>query len=131
MSMVEKKISMYEKMFQLKEKINGEEAQKFKEFYGGKFFSGDITILENMETVTLTFHHGRCIDVVEGIPNNGLDIGVSGSKEDWDKFVTHKSLSVATNKGNSNNLTTHGGAIRFRQNFNVVAQLIRVYASIR
>lgn len=131
MSIVGKKISMYEKILQLKEKINGEEAEKFKEFYYGKFFSGDITIIENLEAVTLTFHYGKCIDLVEGIPNSGLDIGVSGSTEDWDKFVTHKSLSVATNKGNSNNLTTLGGAIRFRQNFNVVAQLIRVYASIR
>lgn len=131
MSMVEKTLNVYEKMLQLKEKINGEEAELFKEFYYGKFFSGDITISEDAETVTLTFHNGTCIDVVKGIPNSGLDIGVSGSKEDWDKFVTHKSLSVATNKGNSNNLKTHGGAIRFRQNFNVVAQLIRVYASIR
>lgn len=122
---------MYEKMLILKEKINGEEAEQFKEYYDGKFFSGDITIIEESQTATLSFHNGTCIDVAEGIPNSGLDVGVSGSKEDWDKFVTHKSLSVATNKGNSNNLTTHGGAIRFRQNFNVVAQLIRVYASIR
>lgn len=131
MSMVENKTSMFEKMSVLKEKINGEEAELFREFYYGKFFSGDITLVEEMETVTLSFHKGKCIDVVKGIPNSGLDIGVSGSKEDWDKFVTHKSLSVATNKGNSNNLKTLGGAIRFRQNFNVVAQLIRVYAEIR
>ncbi|WP_077211953.1 hypothetical protein [Bacillus dakarensis] len=124
-------MNLYEKILELKEKINGEEAELFKEFYYGKFFSGDITLSEEQETVTLTFHKGTCIDVVKGIPNTGVDIGVSGSKDDWDKFVTHKSLSVATNKGNSNNLTTLGGAIRFRQNFNVVAQLIRVYASIR
>jgi hypothetical protein len=124
-------MSMYEKMLELQEKINGQEAELFKEFYYAKFFSGDITISEESETVTLSFHNGTCIDVVEGIPNSGLDIGVSGSKEDWEKFATHKSLSVATNKGNSSNLATHGGAIRFRQNFNVVAQLIRVYAPIR
>jgi hypothetical protein len=106
-----KMMGMYEKMLQLKDKINGEEAELFKEFYYGKFFSGDITIGEESETVTLTFHKGTCIDVVEGIPNTGLDIGVSGSKEDWDKFVTHKSLSVATNKGNSNNLKTHGWGV--------------------
>lgn len=122
---------LYEKMLELKEKINSDEAELFKEFYYGKFFNGDITLIEESETVTLTFHKGTCIDVSEGIPNTGVDIGVSGSREDWDKFVTHKSLSVATNKGNSNNLTTLGGAIRFRQNFNVAAQLIRVYASIR
>ena len=124
-------MSMYEKVLELKEKINGEEAGLFKEFYYGKFFSGDITLSEEKETVTLTFHKGTWIVVVEGIPLTGIDIGVSSSKEGWDQFVTHKSLSVATNKGNSNNFTTHGGAIRFRQNFNVVAQLIRVYASIR
>ncbi len=122
---------MDEKMIQLKNKINGEEAELFREFYYGRFFSGDITLCEEDRAATLTFHKGTCIDVAEGIPNTGIDIGVSGSKEDWEKFVTHKSLSVATNRGNSNNLTTLGGAIRFRQNFNVVAQLIRVYASIR
>lgn len=131
MNMVEKTMNLYDTMQILKEKINCEEAELFKEFYYGKFFSGNITITEEDETVTLTFHNGTCIDVVEGIPNSGLDIGVSGSIADWDKFVTHKSLSVATNKGNSNNLITLGGAIRFRQNFNVVAQLIRIYASIR
>ncbi|WP_342433432.1 hypothetical protein [Neobacillus sp. FSL H8-0543] len=131
MSMVKNKTSMFEKMLVLKEEINGEEAELFKEFYYGKFFSGSITLIEETEAVTLVFYKGNCIDVVNGVPNSGLDIGVSGSKEAWDKFVTHKSLSVATNKGNSNNLSTLGGAIRFRQNFNVVAQLIRVFAGIR
>lgn len=121
---------MLEKMMRLQELINGPEAEKFREFYYGKFFTGDITIVDSGETCTLSFHLGKCISVVEGIPNTGVDIGVSGSKEDWAKFRTHKSLSVATNRGNTNNLTTMGGAIRFRQNFNVVAQLIRVYAGI-
>jgi hypothetical protein len=121
---------MLEKMMQLQALINGSEAEKFREFYYGKFFTGDITIVDNGETCTLSFHLGECVSVVKGIPNTGVDIGVSGSKEDWEKFRTHKSLSVATNRGNTNNLTTMGGAIRFRQNFNVVAQLIRVYAGI-
>lgn len=124
-------MTMYEKCLGLKEKINGEEAELFKEFYYGRFFNGYITLSEDEESVTFTFHKGNCIDVVKGIPNTGLDIGVSGTKEEWNKFMAHKSLSIATNKGNTNNLTTHGGAIRFRQNFNVVAQFIRVYASIR
>jgi len=51
-------MSMYEKVLELKEKINGEEAGLFKEFYYGKFFSGDITLSEEKETVTLTFHKG-------------------------------------------------------------------------
>lgn len=122
---------MLEKMKRLQELINGPEAEKYLEYYYGKFFTGDITLIDGKESCTLSFHRGKCICVVEGIPNTGVDIGVSGSNEDWDKFCTHKSLSVATNKGNSNNLTTLGGAVRFRQNFNAVAQLIRVYAGIR
>lgn len=121
----------FEKMEQLKELINGEEAEKFLNYYYGKFFSGDITLKEENQAYTLTFHKGKCVDIEEGIPNTGIDIGVEGSKKEWDKFSAHRSLSVATNKGNADNLTTLGGAIRFRQNFNVVAQLIRVYAGIR
>lgn len=120
-----------EKMQQLQELINGEEADKFLNFYYGKFFSGDISLTEDDTTYTLSFHKGKLIDIEEGMPNTGLDIGVTGTKKEWDKFATHKSLSVATNKGNADNLTTLGGAIRFRQNFNVVAQLIRVWAGIR
>lgn len=122
---------MYEKMLELKELINGKEAERFKNFYYGKFFRGDITIIEDEQAVTLTFHKGSCIDVIDGIPNTGIDIGVSGSHEEWNKFVSHCSLSIATNKANNHPLKTHGGAIRFRQNFNVVAQLIRVYSTIR
>lgn len=120
-----------EKMQQLQEAINGEEAEKFLNFYYGKFFSGDITLTEDDTVFTLSFHNGKLIAIEEGLPNSGLDIGVLGSKKEWDRFSTHKSLSVATNKGNPDNLTTQGGAIRFRQNFNVVAQLIRVWAGIR
>jgi hypothetical protein len=114
----------------LKDKINNEASDRFLNFYYGKFFSGDITLIEDEEIWTLAFYKGKCINVEQGIPNTGIDIGVQGTKEDWDKFKRHKSLSVATNKGNTNNLTILGGAIRVRQNFNVVAQLIRVYSCI-
>jgi hypothetical protein len=118
-------------MLVLKDRINGEEAETFLNFYYGKFFKGDITIIDSDETCTLTFHYGKCIEVKPGIPDTGVDVGVSGNDVEWTQFCGHKSLSVATNRGNKNNLTTLGGAIRFRQNFNVVAQLIRVYAGIR
>lgn len=121
----------YEKMLELQKLINGEEAEKFLNFYYGKFFTGDITLKENDSVFTPSFHKGRCIDIEEGLPNSGIDVGVEGTTAEWDSFAKHKSLSVATNKGNANNLKTLGGAIRFRQNFNPVAQLIRVYASIR
>lgn len=124
-------MSLYEKMVELKELINGSESELFLNFYYGKFFKGDITIVDGEEACTLTFHYGKCIDVVEGVPNSGIDIGVKGNDEKWKKFVSHKSLSIATNRGNKHNLITMGGAIRFRQNFNVVAQLLRVYAGIR
>lgn len=120
-----------EKMEELRDLINGEEAETFQEYYYGKFFTGDITLIEGDTSYTLSLHKGKVVDIEEGIPNTGIDVGVQGTSEEWDKFATHKSLSVATNKGNDLNLTTLGGAIRFRQNFNVVAQLIRVYAGIR
>jgi hypothetical protein len=33
--------------------------------------------------------HGKIIDVVEGVPNEGYDVGVRGSRKEWDKFCTH------------------------------------------
>lgn len=122
---------MYQRALKLQEAINTVEADVFLNYYYGKFFTGDITLIEDEDSVTLSFHKGKCIAVEEGIPNTGIDIGIKGSKVEWDKFCTHKSLSIATNRGNEHNLTTLGGAIRFRQNFNVVAQLIRVFAGIR
>lgn len=124
-------MSLHKKMLELKERINGPEADQFLNFYYGKFFKGDITIIDGDETWTLSFHYGKCIDVMKGIPNSGVDLGVKGNNEEWASFVNHKSLSIATNKGNKNNLTIMGPPIRFRQNFNVIAQLIRVYAGIR
>ena len=122
---------LYPKMLKLKDLMNGDESKKFKEFYYGRFFTGDITITDSGETCTLSFHTGDCISVVEGIPLTGVDVGVSGGAVEWEKFCTHKSLSIATNRGNEHNLVLMGGPIRFRQNFNVVAQLIRVYSGIR
>lgn len=118
-------------MKELQELINGVESDKFLNYYYGRYFTGDITLIEDDAATTLSFHKGRCIAVEDGVPNTGIDVGIKGTKAEWDKFSTHKSLSVATNKGNDLNLTTLGGPIRFRQNFNVVAQLIRVYAGIR
>jgi len=122
---------MYQRALKLKEVINTTEADVFLKYYYGRFFTGDITLIEDEDSVTLSFHNGKCIAVEEGIPNTGIDVGVKGSKIEWEKFNTHGSLSVATNRGNEHNLTTLGGAIRFRQNFNVVAQLIRVFAKIK
>ena len=118
-------------MLQLQETINGPEAEKFLNYYYGKFFSGNITLIEDEEKVTLTLHKGKILEVVDGIPSEGYDVGVQGTKAAWDKFCTHKSLSVATNKGNELNLSALGSPITFRQNFNVLAQFIRVYAGIR
>lgn len=124
-------LTVNSKMNELQALINGTEAEKFLNYYYGRYFTGDITLIEDGDATTLSFHKGRCVAVEDGIPNTGIDVGVQGSKAEWDKFCTHKSLSVATNKGNDLNLTTLGSPIRFRQNFNVVAQLIRVYAGIR
>lgn len=115
----------------LKEILNNEESELFKEFYHARFFKGDITIIDSEETVTMSFHRGTCIDVMEGIPDTGIDVGVAGSAAAWEDFATHKSLSVATNKRNAASLETMGGRIRVRQNFNVLAYLTRIYSSIR
>lgn len=123
-------MNLFEKCLVLKEQINGSEAETFLNYYYAKFFTGDISLMQDEEVVTLSFHKGRCIDLEVGVPNTGIDIGVRGNQVEWSDFRRHKSLSVATNRATENKLTTLGSPIRFRQNFNVVAQLIRVLANL-
>ena len=130
---------MLDKLLKLQTLINGSEAALFKEFYYGKYFSGHITITDGAETGTLFFHRGNLYCIEKGIPKEGIDIGVSGTKSGWALFSSENrtSLTISVtrpdldNKAESRRLIVSGGAIRVRQNWNPLAQVARLYSSVR
>ncbi len=128
---------MFQKMEKLQQIVNGPEGESFREFYYGKFFTGTVTLIDGDEKATLSFHQGKIYVIASGIPDTGVDIGVSGTTEAWDAFCGHKSLTVASSRVSTDadkpypRLAQLGGIIRVRQNFNPLAQLCRLYAGIR
>jgi hypothetical protein len=114
----------------LKERLNGECSDTFKNRYFGRFFTGDVTVRYDDSVHTFSIHLGYVVAVQAGVPITGIDIGVAGSAEDWKEFSDRKSLSVSTNKMNPHNLTLQGSPLRVRQNFNAVAYLCRVFSEI-
>lgn len=115
---------------ELGRKLNGECSDKFANVYYGRFFTGDMTVKYDGAAFTLSMHNGKVVATVEGVPITGIDLGVSGSKEEWDQFAIRKSLSVSTNRMNPHNLTLLGAPLRTRQNFNALAYLCRVFSEI-
>jgi hypothetical protein len=114
----------------LRERLNGECSDSFKNRYFGRFFTGDVTIRHDDEVHTFSIHLGDVIAVRSGVPITGIDIGVAGAAEDWNEFADRKSLSVSTNKMNPHNLTVQGSPLRVRQNFNALAYFCRVFSEI-
>lgn len=121
---------MLEVAEKLKDLLNGDFSQNFKEKYYGKFLTGDITVKYNENTCTLSFHNGVVVAVRNGIPNTGVDLGIAGTTADWKQFGIRKSLSISTNKMNPHNLSLLGAPLRTRQNFNALAYLCRVFSQI-
>lgn len=115
---------------ELRHRLNGACSDNFANRYYGRFFSGDITVKYDDIVFTLSVHDGNVIAVRNGIPITGVDLGVSGSTEDWTEFGVRKSLSVSTNKMNPHNLTLMGSPLRTRQNFSALAYLCRVFSEI-
>jgi hypothetical protein len=114
----------------LRDRLNGECAESFRDKYYGRFFTGDITVKYDAAAFTLSVHLGKVIAVQKGIPVTGVDLGVSGGAEDWKEFGDRKSLSVSLNSMNPHNLSLTGAPLRTRQNFNALAYLCRVFSEI-
>lgn len=114
----------------LRERLNGDAAETFKNRYYGRFFTGDMTLRHGAMVFTLSFHLGDVVAARPGVPITGVDLGVSGETADWDWFADRKSLSVSTTKINPNNLTVQGSPLRIRQNFNALAYVCRVFSEV-
>lgn len=118
-----------EKFQKLKEMINGPEAEKFLNYWDGRFFTGDMTFIFDKVPYNLFFYKGKVIDVFMGKPANGYYVGISGSGEQWEDFFRHRNFQLATSiKHNPLCFENLGSALANRQNNAVIAQVMRLAA---
>ena len=120
-----------EKFKKVKELINGQEAETFKERYFARFFTGDITLVFDDIPYTLSFHKGTMVDTVKGKPLTGINFGLGGTQSQWDDFFEHRNFQLATSPAhNPKHFEFLGSTLAFRQNNNVIAHLMRVVAMV-
>ncbi|MCI8512189.1 MAG: hypothetical protein HFE83_09375 [Lachnospiraceae bacterium] len=118
-----------EKFERLKELINGPEAEEFKNYWDGRFFTGDMTFLFDGTPYNLYFYKGTLVDVELGKPVNGYYVGISGDEEQWQEFFTKRNFQLAISvKHNERPFEQLGSALANRQNNTVVAQVMRLIA---
>lgn len=122
---------MLGKFEKVKELINGAEAETFKEKYFARFFTGDITLVMDKISYTLSFHKGTMIDTAQGKQLSGINFGLGGTGEQWEDFFKHRNFQFATSaKRNPLCFEFLGSPLAFRQNNNVIAHLLRVMAMV-
>ena len=115
----------------LKERINGPDADEFKNEWDGRFFSGDMTFIFGRTPYNLHFYEGTLIDVKMAQPANGYYVGLSGTQEQWDEFFEKRLFQLAISvKHNPRPLIQLGSALACRQNQSVVAQVARLTARV-
>ena len=124
--------SMIEIFHDLQQVINGPEAERTREWYFGKFFSGDICLKIEERSYLLSFHCGEMVDVAETTPLSGFDFGLSGSWERWADFFKHGIFGFATAPAYQNplGLTVTGSVLCFRQNYNICAHVCKMLAQL-
>ena len=86
-------IERLEKFQKLKDMINGPEADEFKNYWDGRFFTGDMTFVFDKTPYNMYFYQGTMIDVQIGMPANGYYVGICGTQEQWEAFFAHRNFS--------------------------------------
>jgi len=118
-----------EKFKVLQELVNGAEADKFLNYWDGRFFTGNMTFVFEKAPYNMVFYRGKMIDVYLGLPENGFEVGISGSIEQWEDFFKHRNFQLATSiKHNPLCFENLGSALANRQNNAVIAQVMRLAA---
>lgn len=118
-----------EKFKKLKEMINGPEAEEFKNYWDGRFFTGEMTFVFERTPYNVFFYEGTMIDVKIATPVNGYNIGIKGTQAQWDEFFSHRNFQFATSiKHCENPFEQLGSALANRQNNTVIAQVMRLLA---
>lgn len=115
----------------LKELINGPEAEKFKNYWDGRFFTGDMTFIFDQTPYNMHFYKGTMIDVEIGKPANGYYVGISGTEEQWNEFFRHRNFQLAISvKHCDKPFEQLGSALANRQNNTIIAQVMRLTARV-
>lgn len=118
-----------ERFKQLKEMINGPEAAQFKEYWDGRFFTGDMTFVFDKTPYNMHFYQGTLVDVGIGTPATGYYVGVRGSAAQWEEFFAHRNFQLAISvKHCERPFEQLGSALANRQNNTIVAQVMRLTA---
>ena len=120
-----------EKFKEVQRRVNGPEAELFRERYDGRFFTGDMTFIFDGVPYSLYLYKGAVIDVYMGKPASGCYVGIKGSSEQWEDFFRHRNFQLATGiKHNPLCFENLGSALANRQNNTVVAQMMRIIARV-
>ena len=83
------------KFEELKELINGSEADTFKNYWDGRFFTGDMTFIFDATPYNLYFYEGTMIDVKIAQPANGYYVGIKGTQEQWETFFQNPNFQLS------------------------------------
>lgn len=118
-----------ERFKKLKDMINGPEADEFKNYWDGRFFTGDMTFVFDQTPYNMYFYKGTMLDVEIAYPVNGYNVGIRGTKEQWEEFFSHRNFQLAISvKHCAAPFEQLGSALANRQNNTVVAQVMRLAA---
>ena len=118
-----------EKFQKLKEMLNGPEAEEFKNYWDGRFFTGDMTFVFDQTPYNLYFYKGTVINVEIGVPANGYNVGIKGTQAQWDEFFSHRNFQLAISvKHCAHHFEQLGSALANRQNNTIMAQVMRLIA---
>lgn len=120
---------MLDKLVLVQEKINGEEAEQFKTEGLGEYLTGDVALVIGAQPYTLSFHKGRIIEVIKGLPLTGVDFGVAGPVEGWQELFEHRNLyrAIAPKHGK---LHLQGNMVKAMGNLNCLGYLAKVLCSV-
>lgn len=123
---------MLSQLRQLQVIINGVEAERTKEWYYGKYFTGTINLNFAGDSYTMFFVEGSMAEVRSGVPVEGFDFGLAGTEEQWKDFFQHGIFGYATAPAYQNpfGLTVTGSVMRFRQHYNICAHVCKELAKI-
>lgn len=116
---------------ELKKLINGAEAETFKNYWDGRFFTGDMTFIFDRTPYNLYFYEGTLIDVKMAQPSNGYYVGIKGDLAQWKAFFENPNFQLSISvKHNERPFEQLGSALACRQNQSMVAQVMRLIARV-
>lgn len=120
---------MKEKLLQVKELINNEKADDFKNNCFGQYLTGDVTLTFATASYTMTFNKGVIVEVMEGTNLTGIEMGVIGPQEGWQELYEHKNFSRAIGPKHGQ-LRLQGNMVKNMGNLNCLGYIARVLCSV-